>query len=167
MGGLIQPSPVSTERESSLRPILIGAVLVVVILGLVIFAMRDTRPRPAGPPPYASSLKISDLKMSAAENFVGATVSYIDGTLTNNGDKTVTHVVVRVVFRDDMNQVVGDETVPLHVLQTGGPYADTVDLSASPLPPHQAKTFRLSFESISTQWNHAYPEIQIVGVSTK
>ena len=146
---------------------MIGAVLVVVIIALVIFAMRDTRPRPSGPPPYASSLKISDLKMSAAENFVGATVSYIDGSLTNNGDKTVTHVMVHVVFRDDMNQVVGDETVPIHVLQTGGPYADTVDLSASPLAPHLSKTFRLSFESISSQWNHAYPEIQIVDVATR
>src|SRR5690242_14184464 len=129
MGGLIQPSPVSTERDSSLRPIMIGVVLVVVIVGVLIFAMRDTRPKPAGPPPYATSLKISDLKMSAAENFAGQTVSYIDGKITNDGDKAVTHVMVHVLFRDDMKQVVGDETIPVHVLQTGGPYADTVDLS--------------------------------------
>jgi hypothetical protein len=167
MGGLIQPSPLPTERESSLRPILIGAVLVVVIVGLFIFAMRDTRPKPAGPPPYASNLKIADLKMSAAENFAGQTVSYIDGTITNNGDKTVTHVVVHVLFRDDMKQVVGDETIPLHVLQTGGPYADTVDLSAAPLPPHQSKPFRLTFERISSQWNQTYPDVEIVEVATK
>jgi hypothetical protein len=167
MGGLLQPTPVSTERESSLRPVLIGAVLVVIIVGLVIFALRDTNPRPAGPPAYASSLKISDLKMSAAENFAGQTVSYIDGTIANNGDKTVTHVVVRVLFRDDMKQVVGDETVPLHVLQTGGPYADTVDLSASPLAPHQSKPFRLTFERISSQWAQTIPDIDIVDVATK
>lgn len=167
MGGLLQPSPVSTERESSLRPVLIGAVLVVVIIGLVIFAMHDTNPKPAGPPPYASNLKISDLKMSAAENFAGQTVSYIDGTITNNGDKTVTHVTVHVLFRDDMKQVVGDETAPVHVLQTGGPYADTVDLSALPLAPHQSKPFRLTFEHISSQWAQTYPDIEIVDVATK
>ncbi len=167
MGGLLQPTPAREERESVFRPVLIGTILVVVLVALVILAMRGKPTGPSGPPPYAANLKISDLKMSAAENFVGATISYIDGTLTNNGDKTVTHAVVRVLFRDDMNQVVGDETVPIHVLQTGGPYADTVDLSASPLPPHQSKTFRLSFESISSQWNHAYPEIQIVDVATK
>ncbi len=42
--------------------------------------------------------------MSAAENFVGATVSYVDGTVTNAGDKTVTHVMVEVNFKDDMGQ---------------------------------------------------------------
>jgi hypothetical protein len=167
MGGLIEPSPVSQERESVFRPVLIGVILVIVLVGIVILVMREKPKGPGGPPPYASSLKISDLKMSAAENFVGATVSYIDGTLTNNGDKTVTHATVRVIFRDDMNQVVGDETVPIHVLQTGGPYADTVDLSASPLPPHQSKNFRLSFESISSQWNHAYPEVQVLDVATR
>lgn len=167
MGGLLQPTPATQERESVFRPVLIGAILVVVLVAVVILVMREKPRGPSGPPPYASNLKISDLKMSAAENFVGATVSYIDGTVTNNGDKTLTHAVVRVLFRDDMNQVVGDETVPIHVLQTGGPYADTVDLSASPLPPHQSKPFRLSFESISSQWNHAYPEIQIVDVATK
>ncbi len=139
----------------------------IVLVAVVILVMREQPKAPAGPPPYASNLKISDLKMSAAENFVGATVSYIDGTLTNNGDKAVTHVAVRVLFRDDMNQVVGDETLPIHVLQTGGPYADTVDLSASPLPPHQSRPFRLTFESISSQWNHAYPEMQIIDVRTR
>ncbi len=146
---------------------MIGAVLVVVIIGLVILAMRDTRPRRSGPPAYASNLKISDLKMSAAENFAGQTVSYIDGKLTNDGQKTVTHVTVRVLFRDDMKQVVGDETVPIHVLQTGGPYDDTVDLSASPLPPQQGKVFRLTFEHISNQWAQTYPDIEIVDVTTK
>jgi hypothetical protein len=72
-----------------------------------------------------------------------------------------------VLFRDDMKQVVGDETIPLHVLQTGGPYADTVDLSAAPLPPHQSKPFRLTFERISSQWNQTYPDVEIVEVATK
>ena len=50
--------------------------------------------------PYIASVKLSDFKMSAAENFIGATVSYVDGSVTNSGDKTVTHAVVEVVFKD-------------------------------------------------------------------
>ena len=168
MGGLIQPSPVSTEeRESTWRPVLIGVASVVVVVGVIVLAMRE-EPRPrTGPPPYAAKLQISDLKMSAAESFVGATVSYLDGIVSNTGDKTLTHAVVRVVFKDDMGEVVGDELLPLHILKTTGPYPDAVDLSASPLSPGQRKPFRLTLESISAQWNHQFPEMRVVEVTTK
>jgi hypothetical protein len=165
--GVIQPSPVPHESNSNWRPIVIGVAIVVVIVGLIVVGLREEPKGPNGPAPYANNLKISNLKMSAAENFVGATVSYIDGTLTNSGDKTVTGASARVIFKDSMDQTVGDERVPLHVLETKGPYPDTVDLSASPIPPGQSKTFRLTFESISNQWNHQYPEIQILDVATR
>ena len=167
MGGLIQPSPVAAEESSSWRPILIGVVIVVVVVAAVVLGLREAPKGPQGPPPYAASLKISNLKMSAAENFVGATVSYVDGTITNTGSKTVTHALVHVLFKDDIGQVVGNETLPLHVLQTTGPYPDAVDLSTSPLTPGQSKPFRLTFESISTQWNHQYPELEISEVVAK
>ncbi len=162
----MQPSPVAEER-GLWRPILIGVIIVVIIVGAIVLGVREAPQKPQGPPPYASLLKISDLKMSAAENFVGATVSYVDATVTNTGNKTVTHALVRAVFKDDMGQVVGDETLPLHVLQTSGPYPDVVDLGVSPLGPGQSKPFRLTFESISTQWNHQYPELEITDVATK
>ena len=97
--------------------------------------------------------------MSAAENFVGATVSYIDGTVTNTGNQTVTHAIVTVTFKDDIGQLAQREDVPLHVLDTSGPYPDAVDLSVAPLAPGQSKPFRLTFETISQQWNHEYPEL--------
>jgi hypothetical protein len=55
----------------------------------------------------------------------------------------------------------------LRVLKTSGPYPEAVDFSASPLAPGQSQTFRLTFESISAQWNHQYPDIEIIDVSTK
>ena len=168
MGGLIQPSPgTQQERESSWRPILIGVAIVVAIVGVVVLVLREEPRKPTGPPSYASNLKFSDLKMSASENFVGATVSYIDGTVTNAGDKTVVQAMVRVLFKDDLGQTVGDESLPLHILQTTGPYPDTVDLTASPLSAGQSKTFRLTFERISTQWNRQAPDIQVTDVLTK
>lgn len=166
MGGLIQPTPVAEER-ALWRPVLIGVVIVVIMVGAAVLALRESPRNAKGPAPYSSSLKISDLKMSAAENFVGATVSYVDGTITNTGGKTVTHAVVHVLFKDDMGQVVGDDTLPLHVLQTSGPYPDVVDLNASPLRPGQSKPFRLTFESISAQWNHQFPDLEISGVITR
>ncbi|MGA7382504.1 MAG: DUF2393 family protein [Terriglobales bacterium] len=119
------------------------------------------------PHPYASSLKLSDLKMSAAQNFVGASVTYIDGTVTNAGDKTVTHAVVHVNFKNSLDQIAQAEDVALRVLQTSGPYPDAVDLSASPLAPGQGKPFRLTFEHVSADWNQAYPELQVTGDTLK
>ena len=147
-----------------MRPILIGVVIVAVVVGLLALALRSEKKAAVEPHPYSSNLKISDLKMSAAQNFVGATVSYIDGNVTNTGDKTVIHAMVQVVFNDDMGQIAQRENVPLRVLQTTGPYPDTVDFNLSPLAPGQTKPFRLTFESLSTQWNHQYPDIQVTDV---
>jgi hypothetical protein len=168
MGGLIEPSfPAAQQEESRLRPILIGVVIVGAVVALIALAFRGEQKKPAEPPAYAANLKFSDLKASAAQNFVGATVSYLDGTVTNTGDKTVIHATVRITFRDDMGQMAQREELPIHVLRTGGPYDEAVDLNMSPLEPGQSKPFRLTFENISAQWNHAYPEMQITDVRTK
>jgi hypothetical protein len=167
MGSLIQQTPATQREESSLRPILIGVFIVAVVVGILVLILRGEQKKPAQPPAYAASLKFSDLKASGAQNFVGATVSYLDGTITNAGDKTVIHAVVQVTFKDDMGQTAQREEIPIHVLRTGGPYDEAVDLNMSPLGPGQSKPFRLTFESISAQWDHAYPDMRITQVSVK
>jgi hypothetical protein len=167
MGGLIQPSPSAEARDSNWRPILIGVALVIVVVGFVALALRTQPKSSTAPHPYAQNLKLSDLKMSAAENFVGATVTYLEGTVTNTGDKTVTHAVVHVNFKDSLGQIAQAEDVPLRVLQTTGPYPDAIDLSASPLAPGQSKQFRLTFEHVTAEWNHEFPELQVTDVSAK
>jgi hypothetical protein len=167
MGGLIQPTPVAEEPDSSRRVIVIAVIGVIAVAVGAAFLLRSQPKGAAGPPPYAASLKLSDFKMSAAENFVGATVSYVDGTVSNTGNKTVTHVIVQVNFKDEMGQLAQREDIPMQVLKTDGPYPEAVDFSVSPLSPGQSKPFRLTFESISAQWNHQYPEIQITEVAAK
>jgi len=167
MGGFIQPNPTAEERETNWRAIGIAVGVVVLIIAVLLVVSRTQQRPPANPHPYVSNVKLSDLKMSAAENFVGATVSYVDGAVTNSGDKTVTHVVVEATFKDSQGPLDQRETVPLHVLQNSGPYPDAVDVSASPLAPGQSKPFRLTFESISTQWNHEYPELKVTDVAVK
>jgi len=168
MGGLIQPSPQSEQkRDSNLLPIALGVALVVIVVGCIALLTRGNPKGATAPHPYAANLKLSDLKMSAAENFVGASVTYIDGTVTNAGDKTVVHAIVHVIFRNALNEVAQAEDVALRVLQTGGPYPDAVDLNISPLVPAQSKHFRLTFEHISSDWNQAYPELQVTDVTVK
>jgi hypothetical protein len=167
MGSLGQQTPVVEERDSSRVIIFVAVAAVIVVMLAIAFLLRETPKAAKGPPPYAASLKLSDPKMSAAENFIGATVSYVDGTVTNSGDKTVTHVVVEVVFKDEIGQLAQREEVPLRVLRTNGPYPDAVDLSVSPLAPGQSQAFRLTFDGISAQWNRQYPEMRVTDVSVK
>jgi len=167
MGGLIQTTPVAEEPDSSRRTIAIAVVVVIAVAVIFAFLLRNQPKTASGPPSYAAKLKLSDFKMSAAENFVGATVSYVDGTVTNSGDKTVTHVIVQVLFKDSLGQLAQREDIPMQVLKTDGPYPEAVDFSVAPLGPGQSKLFRLTFESISAQWNRQYPEIQITDVTVK
>jgi hypothetical protein len=164
MGGLTQPPLSNRQQETNWRPILVGMALVLVVVGIIAVLSRE-KPKPAtAPHPYANKLKISDLKMSAAENFVGASVTYIDGMVTNTGDKIVTHATIHLEFKNSMGQVAQVEDVPVRVLQTSGPYPDAVDLNLAPLTPGQSKPFRIILEHVSADWNREYPAMQVTDV---
>ena len=167
MGSLGQPTPVTEERDSS-RMIIVVAMLAVIGIALGAAYFLREKPKPAKVvSPYLATVKISALKMAAAENFIGATVSYLDGTVTNAGDKTVTHVVVEVVFKDEMGQLAQREELPVRVVRNDGAYTEPVDLNVAPLPPGKSEPFRLTFDSISAQWNRQYPDVRVTDVVVK
>jgi hypothetical protein len=120
-----------------------------------------------GPPAYAAQLALADLKLSQAQNFIGSNVTYLDGTVTNNGDKTVNAATVEVIFQNSLNEVVQDETQPLRILDRGGAYPQAVDLAIKPVAPHQSREFRLTFEHISADWNQQLPTEKVVDVTTR
>jgi hypothetical protein len=167
MDSLDQQSPAIEERDNSRVIIAIAVTVVIGLMLVVAFLLREPPKQVKQLSPYIANLKLSDSKMSAAENFIGATVSYIDGKITNTGDKTVTHVIVQVNFEDSMGQVAQREDLPLRVIRSNGAYDEPVDLSAAPLAPGQSATYRLTFDSISSQWNHQYPDISITDLTVK
>jgi len=166
VGGLIEPSPLG-EPQRNWRPVLVGLLIVIVLIGLLAWLSRQKTTGPAVQDPYAAKLKLSDLKMSQAQNFVGASVTYIDGTVSNTGDRTVIHAAVHVEFKNSLDQIAQIEDLPLQVLKTGGPYPDAIDLSRAPLASGQSQPFRLTFEHISADWNQAYPELRVTEVTVK
>ncbi|HUO15664.1 MAG TPA: hypothetical protein VMX38_11810 [Verrucomicrobiae bacterium] len=167
MGSLGQPSPVLEERDSSRLIIVVAVVGVIAVMVGMAFLLREPPKTTKPASPYIADLKLSDFKMSAAENFIGATVNYIDGTITNNGNKTVTKAMVEVTFKDSIGQVAQQEEMPLRVIRNNGAYTEPVDLATAPLGPGQSELYRLTFDSISAQWNRQYPEIRVTDVTTK
>ena len=69
-----------SPRSATPSRLIIAIAMVVVIRGALAAAFLLREPPKAAKPvsPYIASMKLSDFKMSAAENFIGATVSYIE-----------------------------------------------------------------------------------------
>jgi len=161
------------RRERNWVPlgIALALVLVVVVGG---FALRG-RPKPpetatpinAAADPYAANLPLSGLAMSESSNLAGGKVTYIDGHIINNGDRTVTGVTVQVLFRNGANEVAQNQTMPLTVIRMRDPYVDTAPLSLVPLQSHAQKDFRLIFDSVSSDWAGTLPEIRVLHVDLK
>ena len=150
-------------------PVAIGAAVIVLVLASVlIFGRPKEVAGPAAIAPYAEYLQTGDLKLSAAENFVGASVSYLDGKIANVGTKTVTGITVEAVFRNTLGEVVQREPVQLKLNHTGlAGFPDVAPLSAVPLTPNTTRDFRLTFEHISADWNQGYPELRFTQVTTR
>ncbi len=172
MGGAIFPAPPpAQERDFRWYAVAAGAaVVIVIVVALVVFGRNPQAGQKELPEPeYAANLHVSDLKLSAAENFVGASVNYIDGKITNTGDQTVTGCRLEAIFRNSLGQIVQREIQPLMILQErkGFGYQDLTPLSAAPLAPNQVREFRLTFEHISADWDHGYPELRVVSLNFK
>jgi hypothetical protein len=160
------------EQESRARnwtPFVVGAVAVIVVIGALTALTRHTAKTPQQVNPYAAKLQISDAKVSAAQNYMGGTVTYLDATISNTGDQSLVGADMNLVFKNTMGEIVQKETMPLHVLvenQMGG-YPDLVDMSRSPIVPGHSKTVRMTLEHISADWNQVPPEMQLMNLKLK
>ena len=161
--------PPKQEESRNWVPMIVGLVLVVLVVAGIAIVGRNSANNANAADPYANKLQMGDIKLSAADNFVGATVTYMDFTLTNTGDKTLAGGQVEAQFKNTMGEVVQKETLPLNVLtqnQLGG-YPDLTSLSMSPIGPGQSKMIRLTLEHVSSDWNQSYPDIRFLNLRLK
>jgi high-affinity K+ transport system ATPase subunit B len=163
-----EPAP-SPDQKRNWIPLLVGLIAVVVAVGAIFLFLRPKSQGGIEANPYAEKLKLSDIKLSAAENYMGGTVTYLDFNITNSGDKALVGADVKAQFEDTMGQIVQKETTPLHVLvenQLAG-YPDLVDMSRAPVGPGQTKTVRITLEHVSEAWNQSYPDMELVNLKLK
>jgi hypothetical protein len=163
-----EPAP-SPDQKRNWIPLLVGLIAVVVAVGAIFLFLRPKSQGGIEANPYAEKLKLSDIRLSAAENYMGGTVTYLDFNITNSGDKALVGADVKAQFKDTMGQIVQKETIPLHVLvenQLAG-YPDLVDMSRAPVGPGQTKTVRITLEHVSEAWNQSYPDMELVNLKLK
>ena len=144
--------------------------VLVVLAGVIFVGLRHAEPAVTGPlpsDPYAANLAIANVEGSKATSLAGGESTYVDGTIRNNGQKTVTAVTVQVFFASNAQAPPQMETAPLMLIRAREPYVDTQPVSASPLKPGEEREFRVAFEGISDAWNQQVPEIRVVRVTVK
>jgi hypothetical protein len=167
---LVRP-PATAERNW--LPVAVATAIVIAAVGGLFLFYEHGRSGPTVTPisattdPYAANLTIGKLAMSESSNLSGGKVTYLDGHITNEGNRTVTGITVQVLFRDSAHEVAENETQPLRIIRTRDPYVDVEPLSAAPLKPGAAEDFRLVFDTVPDQWDGAFPEVRIIHVDAR
>lgn len=129
----------------------------VLLLAILLAALHARRPRvlPAAGPEaksYFPQISVSDAKMSAAKNFLGDTITYLDARVTNRGARTVRNLRLRLEFTDMMGQLVLRDQ------------ANPVSARTLPLKPGETRAWRVSFDHMPADWNQAPPRITVTYV---
>ena len=153
-------------------PLLAAALVGAVLLGGLLWLRRPvgeaTQPAASQPLPpldastetYLATIGFSGLELSRWQNFLGQSVTYLDGTLTNSGPRTILALEVTIEFQDIYGRVVLREKCrPI-----GGGRPAAVGQPAGPLGPGASRHFRAGFEHLPADWNRALPRLRVSGL---
>ena len=164
--------PAEAEKRNWLPIAIAAGVVVAVVVGLVLYfghgkSAPTVMPTSTAVDPYSADILITGLAMSESSNLAGGKVTYLDGHIANHGNRTITGITVQILFRDVAREVTQNETQQLKLIRMRDPYIDVEPVSAAPLKPGYGQDFRLIFDSVSPDWDGAYPELRIIHVDTK
>lgn len=154
--------PPEVQKNRSLITFVMAAIVVVAISASAWVMFRDGRTKngavasttiklnmsPAERD-YVDKLRLKDIALSRAENFLHQEVTILNGTIVNDGSETVTALDVTLQFSDQMDQVALRETRGI----LGTPPV--------PLAPGQERTFELSFDHVPPSWNMQVPSLRL------
>ncbi len=152
-------SPAANRKRLSLASIVTGALVLAAIICMAIYLGRS-RPEaaPDGPASakaraYVSNLTLSDVRMTASENFMKQQLVQIDGKITNDGQQPVQSVDVYCVFRSVDGREIYRERAPI------------VRSKGVPLRPKETRPFRLAFDFLPDSWNQALPTLVVAQIT--
>jgi hypothetical protein len=162
MQEILQNPPDPKQRKPLPLNILLGTLVVVAVALAFWFAFKSpggnssrtarsnvSVPMSQAEQAYAKTVRIENIALSRAENFLHQEVTILDADAVNTGQQIIVGLTVTVEFFDDMHQVVLRETraVP------GTP--------PSALAPGQRRSFSISFDRVPAGWNRQQPSVQV------
>jgi len=141
------------KRSTPITVAFTATILMIAAAALTLWIRAGSGQSSAPPVPtpeakaYFPHIEVAGAKMSAARNFLGDTVVYLDARVTNQGSKTVRRLDLQLEFVDTLGQVVLREL------------AHPVSSRTAPLAPGETRAIRLSFEHMPIDWNQAPPGV--------
>jgi len=139
-----------------------GAVIVALVIGGLVLMSRGSHPTgasaevklPFGPAEqaYSEHIHFNGIQMAKANNFLNQEFTYVAGTISNDGARTIRGLTVVLEFRDPFNQV---------VLREDETFIGTKD---QPLGGGQRKDFQVTLEHVPAEWNQQYPSFRVTGL---
>jgi hypothetical protein len=154
------------EKETNWVPMAVGAALVIAVLvGFILFSGTGNSGKTSQTDPYLSKIEISNLHMATAENFAGGSVTYIEGSIKNAGDKKVTAARAQVIFKNSLGEIAQKETLPVMVELPNTPYLDYGTVDRAPLASGQSRNFRLTLEHVTADWDGQLPAVKVISAS--
>jgi hypothetical protein len=144
--------------------VLAGLVVVLIVAGAAVMMSKSVHVvTPPTPPPmafgpaeqaYAPQIHYDNIQLSKSSNMLNQQFTYINGTVSNSGDKSVKELQVSVDFCDDM----ANKHVTLH---QDAPAIQTTD---GPLGPGQQRDFSVTIDGYPDNWNQQMPLFHTSGL---
>ncbi|HUJ32666.1 MAG TPA: FxLYD domain-containing protein [Candidatus Acidoferrum sp.] len=161
----MDPEPTTQRDQASRFPatFVVGLVVVFVLAACAVLLSKYSHSRqvataaaklPFGrvEQAYAPSVHFDNIQMARATNLLNQQFTYVAGTLSNTGTRSIAGLAVTLEFYDPFKQTVLRDTEQL-ISRTG-----------PPLGPGQQRDFQITLERVPAEWNQQYPSFRIIGL---
>jgi Protein of unknown function (DUF2393) len=160
---------IDTENAREARrqfPLALLAGLGIVVLVAAIFVLTSKTVHVAPPPKpvpmafgpneqaYAPQIHYSNIQLAKSSNLLNQQFTYINGTVTNDGDRTIQRLAMSVDFYDDID----NKEVALHDTET------IIGPNDQPLLPHSQRDFSVTLDRYPDTWNQQMPAFHTSGL---
>jgi hypothetical protein len=98
---------------------------------------------------YAKNLRVENIVMSRAENFLHQEVTILNAEVVNGGPQAIVALELTVEFTDEMNQVVLREA------------RGVLGTPPAALAPGERRPFEISFDHVPPSWNMQQPAVHV------
>jgi len=139
-----------------------GAIVVLLLLGGIVLLTRWTQPHGsaaaivfpfgAAEQAYAEHIHFNDIQMARATNFLNQEFTYVAGTISNDGARTLRGLEILLEFHDPFKQVILREKQQL------------VGPGTRPLEGGERRAFQVTLEHVPAEWDQQYPSIRVTGL---